>query len=360
MMAIMLGVKDLLVRRSEQTVLQVDSLEIEDGEVLAVIGPNGAGKSTLLLVLARLLQPHSGQVYFRSSPIEQENELVYRRRIALVLQEPLLMHQSVFDNVASGLKFRGMPRAEIKRRTDLWLERLEISHLSKRQAYRLSGGEAQRTSLARAFALEPELLLLDEPFSALDAPTRARMLQDLHAVLSQTSITTVFITHDLDEALLLGDRVAVLLGGVLRQVGRPQDVFTAPSDADVAAFVGVETVIAGKVAASQDGQLVIQANGMQLEAVGDLPNGTQVLYCLRPEDITLSTSEILVKSSARNRLNGRILRLTPSGPLVRVVVDCGLPLVALITRGSANEMKLQAGDSVTATFKATAVHLIPR
>src|SRR4030042_4957896 len=144
-----LSVKDLLVKRSEQTVLQVGSLEIKQGEVLAVIGPNGAGKSTLLLVLARLLQPHSGQVYFRSSPIEQENELVYRRRIALVLQEPLLMHKSVFDNVASGLKFRGLPRAEVKRRTDLWLERLEISHLSKRPAHRLSGGEAQRTSLAR-------------------------------------------------------------------------------------------------------------------------------------------------------------------------------------------------------------------
>src|SRR4030042_557937 len=142
MMAIMLGVKDLLVRRSEQTVLQVDSLEIEDGEVLAVIGPNGAGKSTLLLVLARLLQPHSGQVYFRSSPIEQENELVYRRRIALVLQEPLLMHQSVFDNVAAGLRFRGLPRIEVKQRTDEWLERLAIGHLRHRPAQRLSGGEA--------------------------------------------------------------------------------------------------------------------------------------------------------------------------------------------------------------------------
>ena len=356
----MLSVKDLLVKRSDQAVLQIDALDIHQGEVLAVIGPNGAGKSTLLLVLARLLLPHSGQIYFRGSPIEHENELIYRRRIALVLQEPLLMHQSVFDNVAAGLKFRGIPSPEIKNRTKEWLERLEISHLHNRPAQRLSGGEAQRTSLARAFALQPELLLLDEPFSALDAPTRSRLLQDLHALLSQTSITTIFITHDLDEALLLGDRVAVLLGGVLRQVGRPQDVFTAPSDGEVAAFVGVETVIAGKVAVSQNGQVIVEASGLHLEAVGDIPIGRQVLFCLRPEDITLSITYGTSVTSARNHLSGHIIRMTPSGPLVRVVVDCGLPVVALITRGSAIEMKLIEGQAVTATFKATAVHLIPR
>jgi tungstate transport system ATP-binding protein len=357
---IILSLKDLLVKRSDQTVLQVSSLDVHEGEVLAVIGPNGAGKSTLLLVLGRLLQPQGGQVYFRGRPIEQENELTYRRRIALVLQEPLLMHQSVFDNVAAGLKFRGFPRGEVKKRTQEWLERLEISHLRNRPAQRLSGGEAQRASLARAFALQPELLLLDEPFSALDAPTRLRMLQDLHALLSQTNITTVFITHDLDEALLLGDRVAVLLGGVLRQVGRPQEVFTAPSDGEVAAFVGVETVIAGKVSSSQNGQIIVEADGLHLEAVGDVRVGTSVLFCLRPEDITLSHADSTAVSSARNRLNGHIQRMTPSGPLVRVVIDCGLPVVALITRGSALEMKLAEGQPVSASFKATAVHLIPR
>ncbi len=210
------------------------------------------------------------------------------------------------------------------------------------------------------FRLQPELLLLDEPFSALDAPTRLRLLQDLHTLLSQTSITTVFITHDLDEALLLGDRVAVLLGGVLRQVGPPQDVFSAPSDGDVAAFVGVETVIAGIVTSTQNGQVTIDASGVRLEAVGDVATGTSVWFCLRPEDITLSLSDGNVISSARNRLNGHITRMTPSGPLVRVIVDCGLPIVALITRGSANDMKLMEGQPVTATFKATAVHLIPR
>jgi tungstate transport system ATP-binding protein len=360
MVEIILSVKDLVVTRGDQKVLQVDALDIPQGEVLAVIGPNGAGKSTLLLVLARLLAPNAGRVYFHGLPMEQEKELAYRRRIALVLQEPLLLHRSVFDNVAAGLRFRGMARDEVKTRTMNWLERLEISHLKDRQGNRLSGGEAQRTSLARAFALQPELLFLDEPFSALDAPTRFRLLQDLRALLSETGITTVFITHDLDEALMLGDRVAVLLGGVLRQVGRPQDVFASPSDGDVAAFVGVETVIAGKVTTSREGQITVEANGLNLEAVGDIPAGTQVLYCLRPEDITLSILDRAGGSSARNQLSGHILRIAPSGPLVRVVVDCGVPVVALITRGSASDMKLVEGQAVTASFKATAAHIIPR
>ena len=354
------SVKDLQVKRGEQTVLQVAALDIHQGEVLAVIGPNGAGKSTLLLVLARLLDPNSGQILFRGAPIENQADLAYRRRIALVMQEPLLMHQSVYANVSSGLKFRGLPNPEVKSRTNTWLERLGISQLSHRPANKLSGGEAQRASLARAFALQPELLLLDEPFSALDSPTRVRLMQDLHELLLNTNITTVFITHDLDEALLLGDRVAVLLGGVLHQVGRPQDVFTAPNDVDVAAFVGVETVIAGQVSACHDGQVVVQADGLNLEAVGDLALGKSVLFCLRPEDITLSIPAHTGLTSARNHLAGRISRINPSGPLVRVVVDCGLPVVSLVTRGSANEMKLIIGMPVIASFKATAVHLIPR
>jgi molybdopterin-binding protein len=150
------------------------------------------------------------------------------------------------------------------------------------------------------------------------------------------------------------------LAGELRQIGQPQDVFSAPADSEVAAFVGVETVIAGQVVNCHDGQVIVKANGLNLEAVGNLEVGKPVLFCLRPEDITLSISTGPGLTSARNHLNGCITHLTPNGPLVRVVVDCGLPVVSLITRSSANEMKLAEGMTVTASFKATAVHLIPR
>ncbi len=365
-MGVLLEVNDLLVRRGERAVLDVDHLEVLEGEVLAVIGPNGSGKSTLLLVLSKLLQPAQGRITLRGQPLEDESELKYRRRIGLVLQEPLLMDTSVFSNVAMGLRFRKLPRREVSRRVNDWLQRLGVDHLKDRPARTLSGGEAQRVSLARAFALQPEVLLLDEPFSALDAPTRARLLEDFQALLVETGITTLFVTHDLDEALFLGDRVAVLLDGRLRQSGPPQEVFSAPADRDVAAFVGVETVLTGQVVAARNGQVSVDASGALFEAVGDLDIGRAVMLCLRPEDITLWPDGITPRregapaSSARNRIQGRITRIIPQGPLVRVQVDCGFPLVALITRASTEDLGLVEGKTVSATFKASAIHLIPR
>ena len=358
--SVLIEVKDLLVRRDGQTVLELDHLTLQEGEVLAVIGPNGAGKSTLMLCIARLLKPDRGQISFRGQVVKESEALAYRRKIGLVLQEPLLLDASVFDNVAAGLRYRRLPRQEIEKRVDEWLGRLSIAHLKKRPAHKLSGGEAQRVSLARAFALQPELLLLDEPFSALDAPTHARILEDLQSLLSATSITTIFITHDLDEALLFGHRVAVLLDGALRQSGPPEEVFTAPADQDVAAFVGVETIIPGRVASNKDGLVSVDAHGLTLDAVGDVQVGRQVFFCLRPEDVTLWPHDGAPASSARNRLAGRITRMSPQGPLVHVDIDCGFRLAALITRASANEMDLAENNKVVAAFKASAVHLILR
>jgi tungstate transport system ATP-binding protein len=230
-------IRDLLVRRGEHPALQLEHLAIANGEVLAVVGPNGAGKSTLLLTLARLLKPERGELRFSGQPASAESDMVYRRRIALVMQDPLLFDTSVFDNVASGLRFRGIVKEEIRHKVPLWLERLGVRHLAKRRAGQLSGGEAQRVSLARALVLEPQLLLLDEPFSALDPPTRSRLLDDLGALLKETATTTVFVTHDLPEAAQLAGRMAVIIGNRLRQIGSPEVVFASPVDEDVAGFV---------------------------------------------------------------------------------------------------------------------------
>ncbi|HET9911492.1 MAG TPA: ABC transporter ATP-binding protein [Anaerolineales bacterium] len=236
-MTALVEIRDLLVKRGEQPALQFEQLTIENGEVLAVVGPNGAGKSTLLLTLARLLRPERGEIRFSGKQASAEADTVYRRRIALVMQDPLLFDTSVFENIASGLKFRGIPKEEIRRKVPLWLERLGVEHLAKRRAGQLSGGEAQRVSLARALVLEPQLLLLDEPFSALDPPTRSRLLDDLGALLKETATTTIFVTHDLPEAAQLAGRMAVIIGNRLRQVGSPEVVFTSPADEDVAGFV---------------------------------------------------------------------------------------------------------------------------
>ncbi|MBT3338750.1 MAG: ABC transporter ATP-binding protein [Anaerolineae bacterium] len=234
----LISIKNLLVKRGEKDVLYVDELSIQRGEVLAVVGPNGAGKSTLLLALARLIQPEAGQISFNGQPAQSESDTAYRRRIALVMQDPLLFDISVFENVASGLRFRGVVKEEIQQKVPLWLERLGVTDLAKRRGGELSGGEAQRVSLARALVLEPELLLLDEPFSALDPPTRARLLEDLGALLHETETTTLFVTHDLPEATQLATRIAVIIENRLRQIGTPDEIFAKPIDEVVAHFLG--------------------------------------------------------------------------------------------------------------------------
>ena len=176
-----------------------------------------------------------------------EQTLLNRRRIAVVFQDALLFNMSVWDNVALGLKLRGIKGAEAEARARHWLERFGISHLAKRPARTLSGGEAKRASLARAFVLNPEILFLDEPFNSLDAPTRQTLLGDFQAVLHETGITTVMVTHDRNEALALADRIAVLLDGRIRIIGAPQEVFSCTGDEEIARFIDVGNVFHGKV-----------------------------------------------------------------------------------------------------------------
>jgi len=233
----MIQIGDLLVERNGRDVLRVDSLDIQRGETLTVVGPNGAGKSTMLLVLARLLKPWHGEVLYDGKSLKQWNELEYRRRISFVFQAPLLMDMTVEQNVALGLKFRGTPKEERRERARKWMKQLGVESLSKRRAGELSGGEAQRVSLARAFVLEPELLLLDEPFAALDPPTHAKLLEDLSAILKQDHRTAVFVTHNLSEAARLSHRIAVIVGGALRQVGTAKQIKSKPADETVAAFL---------------------------------------------------------------------------------------------------------------------------
>lgn len=233
----LIGIRDLLIQRKGSNVLRVDSLDIQRGETLAVVGPNGAGKSTLLLALARLIKPAQGEITFDGRSSNGWDELEYRRKISFVFQAPLLMDMTVEQNVALGLKFRGAPKDETHERVWKWMKQLGVESLSKRRAGQLSGGEAQRVSLARAFVLEPELLLLDEPFSSLDPPTRTKLLEDLSALLKEDHRTAVFVTHNLNEAATLSHRIAVIVGGMLRQVGPARQIKAKPADDAVASFL---------------------------------------------------------------------------------------------------------------------------
>ena len=236
-MSELIFIRDLLIQRNGRDALKISSLEIQRGETLAIVGPNGAGKSTLLLALARLIKPAHGQMMFNGSPISKMDDLEYRRKISFVFQDPLLMDMSVANNIALGLKFRGTDRDEIRARVDRWSKAMGVDALLGRRAGQLSGGEAQRVSLARAFVLDPELLLMDEPFSAVDPPTRAQLLNDLSTLLSSDQRTTIFVTHNLKEAAQVGSRVAVIIKGELKQVGTPAQIKEDPADKSVEEFL---------------------------------------------------------------------------------------------------------------------------
>jgi ABC-type sulfate/molybdate transport systems ATPase subunit len=336
------------VARAGRSVLDIPELAVDAGQVLAVIGPNGAGKSTLLRVMGLLEPATAGRVSFQGERVSPADGLAVRRRMASVFQEPLLADTTVRDNVALGLRFRGLADRRAGPRVE-----------ASRQARTLSGGEAQRTALARALVLEPELLLLDEPFSALDQPTREALLDDFARILRQERTTTVLVTHDRAEAMTLGDRVGVLMGGRLVQLDDAAQVFRAPASEEVARFVGVETILDGRVVEWTQDLALVDIGGQMVEVAQRAEPGERVRLCVRPEDVTIFPGGPKPGGTREfNRLGGRVQRLVASGPHVRVVIDCGFPLVALVTQRSVEEWGFVAGSPVTAHFKATAPHLL--
>ena len=347
---------DLKVNRGGNIILDISTFELIEGEVLSLIGPNGAGKTTLLQALAFLSKPTAGDVLFKGARITPKTALAYRRQIAMVFQEPLLFNATVYENVASGLEFRKMAKATIADRVDRQLSRFGIDHLKQRSAMTLSGGEAQRTSLARAFATEPEILFLDEPFAALDPPTRETLIDDLEMALRQTATTAILATHDRIEALRLSDRIGVMNAGKMMQLAPPEEVMNRPADEFVAAFVGMETILTGRVIEENSGSFLVSVAGHQIEAVGNVRVGEQVVLFVRPENISISLQP--ERTSIRNQCRGKIEKITIAGFHYRVRINCGFALAAFITRHSIEELELREGMDVYASFKATAIHVI--
>lgn len=353
----LLTLRNVAVRHGGKLALELARLDVERGEVLAVLGPNGAGKTTLLKVMGLLQIPDWGTVYFDGQAAGARNALAIRRRIASVFQEPLLLNTTVYQNAALGLKLRGWNRAAIGARLDPWLARLAIAPLAGRSARTLSGGEAQRTSLARAFAVEPDLLLLDEPFSALDPAAREALLADFQRIINETKTTTVFVTHDRDEAYLLADRVAILQDGRMLQIGLRDEVFLRPATAGVAETVGIENLVAGVVERSMEGRLEISVGGVRLWAEGRLKPGAAVVACIRAEEVR--PSGIGRDSALTNRVTAKVAEVSPGLARQRLRLDCGsFFLVASIDRRAAAASNFSPGVQCTATIDPAAVHVV--
>ncbi len=239
----LLELRDITVDREGHTILDVSNLEVAHHQTVAILGPNGAGKSTLLRTAALLTRPTSGRVLLDGLPAD---EPALRAACAAVLQRPLLRRGTVLDNVASGLRFRGRSRTEARELAEPWLAQLGIAHLADRQARSLSGGEGQRVSIARALATTPRLLLLDEPFAALDETSRARLVADVRDVLATHRITSLLVTHDRREAAVLAHRIVVLDQGRIRADGPTGDVL---NDHAVTTRIGGDTLLDDALAA---------------------------------------------------------------------------------------------------------------
>jgi tungstate transport system ATP-binding protein len=356
-----LELKDLKVSRGGVRILEIPSFTLRENEFVSLIGPNGAGKSTLLLAIMGLIQSESGSVWHRGVEIQSgPSRLAFRRKIAMVLQEPLLFDSTVYENVASGLKIRGVGRSEIHDRVQNYLERFKLTDLARRSARKLSGGEARRVSLARAFAVEPELIFFDEPFANLDAPTRQSLTEDMDRIIRDKGIAAILVTHDQSEALRMSSRVVVLNGGKVIQDGCPAAVMNAPVNEFVANFVGMETILEGVVLSNLEQQMAVRVGEHEVDAIGSPLQGEAVYCCIRPENVTVSLRDPARTTSARNVFPAVIVEIASLGPFLRLRLDCGFPLTSFVTRESFLTLGLTQGTRVYASFKATSVHPIRR
>jgi molybdate transport system ATP-binding protein len=337
-------------------------LPLDDGLVTVLFGPSGSGKSTVLRALAGLDPDAAGAIRFSGEPWLDSGRALFvppqRRRVGLLFQEyALFPHLSVAANVGYGLF--ALPRRDREERVQVVADRLRIGELLARRPSQLSGGQRQRVALARALAPAPRLLLLDEPLSALDAPTREELRAELRRSLEGSGIPAIVVTHDRVEALALGDRMAVMVDGAIRQVGPVQELFSNPADLAVARVVGTENVLPVRLVRIADGLATVRAGKQELVAVDPGGLGPEGFACIRAEEVILEEAPG-APSSARNTLLGTVTSRTDEGALVRVRLDCGVPLVALVTRPGAEALGLAPGKKVAALVKAPAVRLVAR
>jgi len=339
-------------------------LDCGSARVTVLFGPSGAGKTTVLRCLAGLEQPDSGSIHCDSECWFDAARLFSlkprERNIGYLAQDySLFPHLTVEQNIGFGL--RHLPRSERCARVEEMIQILGLAGMKSRHPRNLSGGEQQRTALGRAVARRPRLLLLDEPLSGLDLPTRARVRGELRQMLRRFALPVVLVTHDRTEALTFGDDLVVMDRGRVVQHGPVAEVFNRPASVAAAGILAVETVQPARIVAVEAGLASVRVGNTRLTALsGDLPAGIEeVFVCIRAEDVVVVRGDF-GRTSARNHLAAIVRSILPEGPMVRVELDCGFPLVALLTRQASDENALREGTPVAALIKAPQIHLIPR
>lgn len=332
--------------------LQNINLHVQPREYFIILGPTGAGKTVLLEAIAGLHPVLEGEVWIGDREITDLGP--DKRGVAIVYQDQVLFpHLSVEKNIAFGLNMRKCPKKEAKAKIDAIGEVVGISHLLKRSPVTLSGGERQRVALARALVTEPKVLLLDEPLSALDPETREKMRKELKEIHSKTKLTAIHVTHDFEEAIALGHRVAVVNDGCIAQVGTPEEFLRRPSSEFVARFSLARNILSGRVVGADNGCALIDIGGAELRATTKAKG--EVRCSLRPEDILISRERL--QSSARNCFPGVITDIVDTGSVIYITVTLPPDFTCIITHQAFDELELRMGEKVWITFKAAAIHV---
>jgi putative spermidine/putrescine transport system ATP-binding protein len=324
-------VRNVQKRYGATLAVQGASFDIERGQVLSLLGPSGCGKTTIMRMIAGLIHPSGGDILIAGQPIV--GTPVHKRNVGMLFQNyALFPHLTVARNIAFGLEMRKLPRAEIAAKTEAALAMVRLNHLADRLPHQLSGGQQQRVGLARALVIEPTVLLLDEPFGALDKKLRENMQIEMRQLQQRLGITTLMVTHDQDEALTLSDRIAVMNNGRIEQIGTPKEVYERPATSFVAGFIGTSNFFQG-VVSRQDagGYLVTSDDGVTLAVDGRAPAQAQITIALRPESVRIAATpaagpgpgpnraRLVVEQIVYHGLNTRYHLRRPGGELFQAV-----------------------------------------
>ena len=357
MTAEVLSLRNVSVERNEhKKILDISSFAVEQGELIAIVGPNGAGKSTLLQAI-NLLLPYRGDMRLFGEEIHESRHSVLRRRSAMLFQEALLVSGSVFENVAWPLRFRGMSANEMNIRVHRALADFGCDHLAKRTAKQLSGGEAQRVCIARALVTEPELLLLDEPFSSLDVAMRASMMEEIRAVAKKKGITVLLVTHNFSDVLYFAERAVALFDGRILQDAHPEILMRRPVDERVARLVGMDNILPCSVKKDGEGRFIELAEGIRF-AYGGPMAATSLFCCLPGDALRLSGQQENVSADGRVVVEGLIERVMPGIGTCRVLVRFGELLLSVRLPRDDAAGKLDIGGKIRLSFDPAEAHIV--
>jgi ABC-type Fe3+/spermidine/putrescine transport system ATPase subunit len=349
----------------EKRVIANLNLEVKANEIISLLGPNGCGKTTLLNILSGLIRQDEGNVYINDvlvSGAASAKKVCFKpseRKVGYVFQKiSLFPHMRVQDNVAYGLKASHLSKGEIKSKTENLLDFVGLGEYAQHYPSQLSGGQEQRVALARSLATEPQVLLLDEPVSAVDPQLRESFRIELKSYLQALKITVVYVTHNLSEAFVMSDRIAIMGNGHIEQVGSKEEIVDTPTSEYIASFLGLNT-LKGKAIKIHGELLEIEVNGVPLLAYSNADfSGRKIIATLKPEDISLSKSANPTLKCIGNMVLGTITGMLQMRSTAQVTVDCGFMLKTRLSLNVIKDMELTLGDKVHVCFSASSLNVI--